>query len=238
MLDNSSNCKFASNGERRFIEKLFEDLKYKNDIVLFDVGGNIGDYTEMLQHCVHNITEKFDIHLFEPTEKCFDELSSRFDDERIHLNQFACSDENGHTYIYYDQKGSTLASLHQRNQIGTGSKLKFTESIETVRLDDYIKQHNIQHIDFMKIDVEGHEASVLEGMGKYLDPSFVDLIQFEYGGANLDSMKTLMYFYGLFESKGFVISKILPNSLHVRKYDTFSENFEYGNYVAISKRLL
>ena len=47
-LDNSGNCDFDRNGEQKFIRELFEELKTKTQITLFDIGGNVGDYTQML----------------------------------------------------------------------------------------------------------------------------------------------------------------------------------------------
>ncbi|NKQ38647.1 MAG: methyltransferase FkbM, partial [Methanosarcinales archaeon] len=82
------------------------------------------------------------------------------------------------------------------------------------------------------------EMAVFEGMGKYLNSDFVDYIQFEYGGTNLDSMTSLMNFYELFETKGFKLAKVMPNGLQLRNHETFLENFEYSNYVAISEGLI
>ena len=94
-LDNSGNCDFDKNGEQRFIRELFEELKTKTQITLFDIGGNVGDYTQMLFEGVGDITQNFTIHVFEPTQYCFDKLSNRFDDKRIVLNRVACSDSSG-----------------------------------------------------------------------------------------------------------------------------------------------
>lgn len=140
--------------------------------------------------------------------------------------------------IYYDVKGSELASMYQRNLNMCDNKLNIKEEIKTERLDKYIEQSEIKHIDFMKVDVEGHEMVVFEGMGRYLNSDFVNYIQFEYGGANLDSMTSLMNFYKLFESKGFRLAKVVPGGLQIRVYESFLENFEYSNYVAISERLI
>ena len=40
-------------------------------------------------------------------------------------------------------------------------------------------------IDFFKIDVEGHEMDVLKGIGDKI--SNIKLIQFEFGGCNIDT---------------------------------------------------
>jgi hypothetical protein len=113
-----------------------------------------------------------------------------------------------------------------------------SENIKLKRLDGYIEEKNINHIDFIKIDIEGHELKAFEGFGKYLDASFVDYIQFEYGGANLDSHTNLMELYKFLENRGFKIAKMMPNGLEVRKYSPFMDNFNYANYVAVSGKVI
>ena len=237
-LDNSANCNFNKNGEQNFIQELFEELKTKTQITLFDIGGNVGDYTQMLFNQVKDITQNVTIHVFEPTQYCFDKLSNRFDDKRVVLNKAACSNSTGGGVIYYDSQGSGLASMYQRNLKLHNIELSMKEEIKTKRLDEYIEENDIMHIDFMKVDVEGHEMCIFEGMGRYLNSDFVDYIQFEYGGTNLDSMTSLMNFYELFEAKGFRLAKVMPDGLQIRDYETFLENFVYSNYVAISERLI
>jgi hypothetical protein len=46
-----------------------------------------------------------------------------------------------------------------------------------------------------------------------------------------------MDFYEFFESKGFSIAKVMQKGLELREYKPFMENFNYANYVAISKKL-
>ncbi|QLC50632.1 FkbM family methyltransferase [Methanolobus zinderi] len=237
-IDNSGNSNFETNGEKRFIRNLFEDLKNRDSLILLDVGGNIGDYTQMLFENAIKLNGTFQIHVFEPTRYCYSMLSKRFRDKRILLNNTACSNINRSAEIYYDPEGSGLASMYNRNLKAIGNELKIKEMVKTQRLDDYIKKCNIDHIDFIKVDVEGHEKAVFEGIGDFLNPNFVDYIQFEYGGASLDSMTSLMNLYEILESKGFIVAKILPDSLHIREYSAFLDNFEYSNYVAISKRLI
>jgi hypothetical protein len=117
-------------------------------------------------------------------------------------------------------------------------ELNQSEEIKLKRLDVYINEKNINHINFLKIDIEGHELKAFEGFGDYLSGDFIDFIQFEYGGANLDSHSSLMDIYKLLESKDFEIAKIMPYGLELRKYQPFMDNFQYSNYIAISKRIV
>jgi FkbM family methyltransferase len=208
--------------------------------VIFDIGANIGEYTSMLQKKSKDISDMtINLHLFEPTKSCFDIIDSKFKDNfNIKLNNFGASNSDGTAIIYYDKEQSGLASLYQRNLESYNLELNQKEEIQLKRLDNYIKGNNIEHIDFIKIDIEGHELKAFEGFGDYLNGDFIDYIQFEYGGANLDSHTSLMEIYKFLTERNFQIAKVLKNGLEAREYKPFMDNFQYSNYVAISNRLI
>lgn len=193
----------------------------------------------MLSKNAENKNIKVELHLFEPTKKCFEEINSKFSNKKnFHLNNFGCSDSEYSAPIFYDKEKSSLASLYQRNLDFYDIKMDNFEEIMLKRLDKYIDDKNIQHIDFIKIDIEGHELKALSGLGKYLNNDFIDFIQFEYGGANLDSHISLMEVYKILNDSGFIVAKVMPNGLEIRNYSPYMENFIYANYMAISKKML
>lgn len=238
-IENNGNPNFDKNGEKVFIENLITSFKNggKKKKTVFDIGANIGEYSEMIKDKSKRID--IDLHLFEPTKSCFTTISEKFkNDDNINLNNFGASNENGQATIYYDREQSGLASLYQRNLNAYNLELNQSETIELKKLAEYIEEKKINHIDFIKIDIEGHELKAFEGFEKYLDSSFIDYIQFEYGGANLDSHTSLIDFYKLLESKNFKIAKIMPKGLEIRSYSPFMDNFNYANYVAISNKVI
>lgn len=233
-VENNNNTDFKSNGEWRFVSELF---KHHHCETIFDVGANVGDYSAMLLKLTAEAPTS--IHLFEPQASCFLEISRRFsNDSGIFLNNLAVSNNNGLQEIYYDAEKSALASVYKRNLDHFSLDLNRSEMVNTIRLDEYIDHHDVRHIDYLKIDIEGHELAAFEGLGHYLNPDFIDFIQFEYGGANLDSKTSLMDLYSFFEARGFVIAKIMPNGLEIRTYQSCMENFAYANYAAISNKVL
>ncbi|MCP8689371.1 FkbM family methyltransferase [Marinobacterium sedimentorum] len=240
-IENNGNSNLNENGERVFVNnilKYFIDKKCTDKIVVFDVGANAGDYARLITDVAKKCDSNVSLHLFEPQRKCFIKLSSIFGNGAAKLNGFGVSDEEQETLIYYDKEESTLASLHNRNLKYYDLDLALSEKVQLRRLDSYIEENNIGHINFIKLDVEGHELKALVGLGKYLDSKFIDFIQFEYGGANLDSHTSLLQLYDLLEDKGFCISKVMPKGLEIRKYQPYMENFSYANYAAISSEVI
>lgn len=243
-IENNGIADFDINGEKVFVEQLFasflrdaSDGRSKKRIV-FDIGANRGEYAEMILQRAERSGIVVELHLFEPTGKCFETLRERFKGKPAVLNHFGVSDKEATATIYYDKAQSGLASLYRRNLDAYDLSLDLTESIKLMPMEGYIRDNNIEHIDFIKIDVEGHELKSFEGFGLYLDAGFIDFIQFEYGGANLDSHTSLMELYALLTARGFRIAKIMKNGLEIRRYEPFMENFTYANYVAVSEKVL
>lgn len=236
-IENNGNCNFDKNGEKVFIDNLLHAFKNEGGKrVVFDIGANVGEYSQMIKDNSGNIN--IELHLFEPTRSCFKTIADKFhNDPNIKLNNFGVSNENVTATIFYDKEQSGLASLYQRNLDSYNLRLNQSEEIKLRRLDKYIEDKNIKHIDFVKIDIEGHELKAFEGFGSYISSHFIDFIQFEYGGANLDSHTSLMEIYKFFNDRGFKIAKVMPNGLEIREYKPYMDNFNYANYVAISQRV-
>ncbi len=234
-LDNSGSPIFEENGEANFINQLKDYIKTENSVI-FDVGANIGEYSEVVANKFKGMN--YSLHVFEPQKSCFSDLNLKFSENKnIYLNNFGLSDLDKTSVMYKNADKSVLTSLYKRNLDYYNLDMNVEEKIELKRADDYINLKNIKHIDLLKIDVEGHELSTLAGFGEYLNSDFISFIQFEYGGANLDSHTTLMDFYNILESKGFKVCKIMKTHLEYRKYNPRFENFVYQNYIAVSNTI-
>jgi hypothetical protein len=47
-----------------------------------------------------------------------------------------------------------------------------------------------------------------------------------------------MDFYTLFDGAGFVMAKVMRGGLEIRPYRPWMDNFQYANYVAVSRRIV
>lgn len=237
-LENNNNSNFSTNGEEVFINNLLAYFqKSNNKKIMLDVGANVGEYSEMLIENANKFNLLIDLHIFEPQKSCYATLLRKFSDENFHLNNFGLSNEESNVKIFYDKESSRLASIYQRNLSSADIKLDKFELINLKTLSSYIKDKNIEHIDFMKIDIEGNELNAFRGVGKYFNEEFIDFIQFEYGGANLDSHTSLMDIYEFLDEKGFKVAKIMRKGLNIRQYTPSMDNFQYSNYIAVSNKI-
>jgi FkbM family methyltransferase len=235
-IENNDNPDGDRNGERAFLRSFFGIFPDGREIVIFDCGAHQGSWTAC---CLAEIGEKDpSLHLFEPSKSNYELLRQRFEtNPRVKINSAGVSDTQGERTLYFDEKGSSLSSLYRR-RVSKQTVLEKEEVVGLIRLEDYIVKEGIRHISLLKLDVEGHELAALSGMGKFLNPQMIDAIQFEYGGANVDSSSRLSDFYVLLEGAGFTLYKIMRTHIEPRKYSTSMENFMYSNYVALSQETI
>lgn len=133
-----------------------------------------------------------------------------------------------------------LNSLYQRSgleHLGLAQPKK-KETIELETLDNYCSNHGITQIDFLKIDIEGHELEALKGASQLLKQGKVKVIQFEYGGTYIDARILLKDIFSLFNDLPYDLYKIYPQDLKkATMYAQNLENFQLQNWLAINKSL-
>jgi FkbM family methyltransferase len=108
-------------------------------------------------------------------------------------------------------------------------------SIDLISGDSFIKENNINSVDFLKLDIEGAEYDALLGFEECLAAHKIRAVQFEYGYINITTKKLLIDYYSLLESHQYIIGKIFPKSVEFRKYDYKYEDFIGPNFIAVRK---
>lgn len=226
--DGDCNGDMATNGELRVMRQSLPGCS-----VVFDVGAHTGEWVRLALE----INPHLQIHCFEPSKDNFEKLTANVKSNRAVCNPFGLSSRKGEQafFIYRDAPG--LNSLYQRRGLEDGWGLEATHEIETVQFDtleNYCRDRNIENVDFMKIDVEGHELEVFKGGGSLFREGRVRVIQFEYGGCNIDSKVFLKDIFEFFAGMHYRFYKILPDRLKpVGRYDQRLENFKYQNWLMI-----
>ncbi|MEM9622305.1 MAG: FkbM family methyltransferase [Pseudomonadota bacterium] len=194
-----------------------------------DIGGNKGTYAEQI---VKRFSE-CKVVVFEPAASNVKTLKKKFADYPcVTIEQAAVSNEDGNATLYSDQDGSGLASLTKRRLDHFGIAFEYTESIQTLRFEAYWKTKlDSQHIDVCKIDIEGHELDALAGFGEAI--KHVSVIQFEFGGCNIDTRTFFQDFWYFFQENEFDLYRISPLGLiHMPRYRELDEFFSTTNYLA------
>jgi len=152
------------NGWEELTTKMFKEGISKGDVVL-DLGANVGYYSLLAAQLVG---KEGKVYSFEPEPKNFSVLL-----KNIELNgydnivpvQKAVSDTSGKITFFLHNRDTGAHTIYQPDP----GERQFAESIEveTVTLDEFLDGKE-NHINVVKVDVEGAEMAVLSGMKKMI----------------------------------------------------------------------
>jgi FkbM family methyltransferase len=222
-----NNDDMLTNGELRFMRQVLGNYH-----TVFDVGANVGEWTALAL----DINPNLNIHCFEPSKATYQQLIQKNFPPNVICNNTGLGSLQEHRTLYIFENGAGINSLYQRQGLEDGWGLAQpdrTESVSLDTLDHYCHEHKINNIDFLKIDVEGHELEVLKGAINMLSERRIASIQFEYGGCNIDARVLLKDLFAFFRPLKYNLYKIYPDELHlIKRYDQRWENFQYQNWVA------
>lgn len=204
--------------------------------VLFDVGANVGEWTLRLRE----LFQESEIYLFEPQPACLDSLYA-LNLQRARIIPHAVSSSGGQRLqLFTPGDGAGTASLYERGDSYFQAETYSPIDVTTVTIDEVVAKHQVKRIDFMKLDVEGHELSALQGARKTLESQIVQALSFEFGSGNINSRTFFRDFWNLLSPLGFQMYRIQPcgRLQPIREYYEDCEYFRgVSNYVACLKPL-
>lgn len=211
--------------------------KGTNAPVIFDVGANVGDYALLVRQLIPEAR----IHAFEPAGNTYNDLTSHLNGiSDVQTYNIGFSDSERIVELFsYEIEGnevSLLASIDQRQptqvvEVATSA----TEEIRVKTIDRFCAETDIERIDFLKIDVEGHELAVLRGAREMLEKGLISIIQFEFGPANIYS-RTFFFDFWTLLSGTYNIFRIVPTGIApISYYAEHLEIFLTTNYLAVKK---
>jgi len=166
-------------GEEHFLRR---HLKGVRSGIFFDVGANRGSYANYL----HMLVPDARVYAFEPHPRSFALLAESARSDNIVVVNRALSDAPSHMKLYdfSDHDGSTQASLSQ-DAVKLFSPSVVEHAVECTTLDIFMHENGIEKIDFLKVDTEGFDLSVLRGASSALADNRIGVIQFEFIPANI-----------------------------------------------------
>jgi len=208
--------------------------------VVFDVGANIGDYSLLLQRYLPAAR----VYAFEPAGSTYRQLLRHLAEaggqRNIKPYNMGFSDAEKtlelYSYTVEGQEVSLLSSidLRQPTQV-VDVRTSASERIQVQTIDHFCEAEGIERIDFLKLDVEGHELAVLRGARRMLRDRLVTMLQFEFGPANIYS-RTFFYDFWSLLSGHYDIYRIVPGGIvPIRYYGEHLEIFLTTNYLAVQK---
>lgn len=207
----------------------------RQPITIFDIGANNGTWSLLLAQRLGRQENSF--FLFECAPYCFEDLEKRvLGIPNCKVIKVAVSDKNGQSMLHIPRVGSGLASMHMREDTSVMKHDYTTTKVQTQTLDTIASKLEIDRINLLKMDIEGHELFALSGAKKLLARNSIDVVTFEFGSANVNSRTFFRDIWKLLKSYDFAIHRIIPGggTIIINKY---SDNLEYfrgaTNYIAV-----
>jgi FkbM family methyltransferase len=160
VIDGNFEQDFFNVGDA-FLSKggVFLDVGANHGLLSFGLAGRHGD--------------KIEFHLFEPNAKLVASIErsrALYPSMRGYVNAAAVSDHEGTMSFLIDDEQSGASHIADDG----------TEQVNSIALDKYLAASNIDQVQLLKLDVEGHELLALRGAKHSLESHVFKAIYFEY----------------------------------------------------------
>lgn len=159
-----NNLIYAIKEEKPVLEDFLSELNEED--VFWDVGAHNGIYSVFSS----NILDDDNIYSFEPNPDARNTLINNFDRNQVKPNviKYALSNSSGEIQLKRTQnKRGGRGTINTNNSIEEYNEFTDEITVEQISGDDLIKS-GAAPPDVMKIDVEGSEGLVLEGLSETL----------------------------------------------------------------------
>lgn len=207
--------------------------KGKN-LVIFDVGANIGEWSNALlgQLKNHGVNESVDLFSFEPVPSTAKTLRLNLPDDKpcLHIEEMALSSSIGTAEIFVAAANAGTNSLHA--DPATAHQTAVTIALTTAV--DFCKSRGIHHVHLLKCDTEGHDMEVIRGALPLLKEERISVLQFEYNHRWVYSRNYLRDVFVSIESMPYKVAKLQADHVLVfEKWHPELDKFFEGNYALI-----
>lgn len=125
--------------------------------VVIDAGSWIGDFAAYAS--VKGAT----VYAFEPSEENYQYLLKTAElNKNIIPVKKGLSNEIASTHIFKNITGNS-GSDSLMNKSSDDTFQEAVDTVETITLDEFVRENNLERVDFIKCDIEGFERNMLEG---------------------------------------------------------------------------
>lgn len=130
----------------------------KDDIIL-DAGANIGAFSVFAA----NIAKNGKVFAFEPAKITFSILKKNAEYyKNITCFPYGLSDKNETKNIYVPQSSLGGSTIEDSGLLDNKDGY-IPEETRLISIDNFVKEKNLDRVDFLKIDTEGYEEKILKG---------------------------------------------------------------------------
>lgn len=218
-----------STGEASFLRRI--RAAWGTEPVVLDVGASAGEYSNRIMA----LRPAARVFAFEPHPRTFTTL-------RVHAARYgyaafnvACGHQEASLTLYDRESGdgSPQASLYREVIESLHRQPAVAHEVNVIALDGFVTEHRLERINLVKIDTEGHELRVLEGLRRTIARNAIDVVQFEFNAMNVISRCFFRDFVEILPRYRFH-RMVLDGLVPLGEYSpTLCELFAFQNVVAL-----
>jgi FkbM family methyltransferase len=224
----------STNGELFLQRWVLASIPGTETVTVFDVGANIGEWSQAMLDHARMAGRNLSLHAFEPTSSSHQALLARLPSQ-TRVNRMAMSNRVGETTIHVVNPGAGTNSLYAAANAQAQAQ---DESVATTTVDEYVGANGISRIDLLKVDTEGHDFFVLLGAERSLSAGLVSIVQFEYNHRWVQARRFLKDVFDLVSPLGYHVGKLTPRGMEAyTHWDPELESFVEGNYLACTEQM-
>lgn len=164
----------AGSREERVVEAVAAELA--PGMTVLEIGANIGYYT-LLQSRI--VGHEGSVHAIEPVSENYALLQRNveaFGDGNVETYNVAVSNTSGTASMTLTEASNlgTLTDVEDEERISDFGRSYWStirresREVETTSADEFVAERDIQDVDLIRMDIEGHEVEAIEGMTEML----------------------------------------------------------------------
>jgi FkbM family methyltransferase len=216
----------SRNGEYWLLSQVLESGK---ETVLFDVGANLGDWSEQ---ALRSARGGVVVHAFEPSPATFRRLTERFRDKpAVRCREAAVAAEPGEVRFYSGGNGNGTNSL---SEVSGG----MAQVVPAVTIDSCLVENGITDVAMIKVDTEGFDFGVIQGAKAALAAGRIEVLQFEYNWRWLVNHRALrdVFLFRDSVAPAYLLGRLCDGHIEFHHEWHFElDRFFEGNYVLVRR---
>ncbi len=224
------------NGEAQLVRTVVSALATdKPALCLWDVGGNLGEWSQVAVEASAKSGVAMRLDVFEPAPAAFEGLRARFSGAiDVNIHPIALSDAPG------AGKMAILAPTAGTNSlVASDSDASNLIDVELSTGAAMMDQIGLSHVDLIKIDAEGFDFAILQGLRAKLESASISVAQFEYNHCWIAQGASLQSVFGLVDDLPYKVGRVTQAGVELYPHwNPEMDRYFESNYALVHESMI